>query len=287
MMKHILFVTAALLLNGCASKSTTSKENNPAINQVVTSTPKMWRLTFDKRLEQNDFAAPILNLVFGSETLPFLVNTSSTSHSIDQWAADALKLTPANNIISTDFKIYSQALPLANFQVTKMNPRYEENGVAGFISPQLLITENAIALDFLNSKVFQDKFDNLVGQYNVKDSKIDACLKQGPEGASLYIVPVKINGSDLNMLVDSSAEDTTIKQSHPLAKSLLKDGNGKLFKLHKVKVSITGKTVTRLIDIKELPSLPCKADGLLGMDVLKLCVLIMDKNQLAVNCQTH
>ena len=287
MMKHILFVTVALILNGCASKPTAPKENNPTVNQVAATTSKMWRLTFDKRLEQNDFAAPILNLDFGSETLPFLVDTSSTSHSIDKWAADALQISSGDNVIQADFKIYAQEFPAANFQVTKMNPRYEANGVAGHISPQLLIGENAMAMDFLNSKMFHDTFEHLAQQFNVNENKTSACLKQNSKGTSLYILPVKINGSELNMLVDSSAEDTVIKLNHPLAKDLLKNRNGKLFKLHKVKISLAGKKVSRLIDIKELPSLPCKADGLLGMDVLKLCILIMDKNQLAINCQAH
>lgn len=281
MMNHILFLVLTLILSGCASKSKVMEE------PVASKSSRFWRLTFDKRLELNDFAAPILNLDFGNETLPFLVNTASTFHSIDTWAAEVLNFKSNQNVIQTSFKIYSYPFAKANFHIKKMNSRYEENGVAGLVSPQLLMENDAIALDFLNSKVYRGKYDELINKYNVVEQIGNACTNQGQEKASLYIVPVKINESVLNLLVDSSAEDTTIKASLPFSKSLNQKLNGKIIKLHKIQLSIAGKKVTRLIDIKKLPELPCKADGLLGMDVLKLCILVLNKDKYALDCQSH
>lgn len=280
-MNRIHLLALVVLLGGCASKSTV---NNPKAESIVS---KMWRLTFDRRLEQNDLAAPILNVDFGSETLPFLVNTASTTHVIDTWAAKATKLPIKNAIIHAPFEINDEVQANANFYVSTLNSRFEENGVAGHLSPQLLTQGKAIAIDFLNSKLYRGEFSELVKlNYGlvVTGAAGRVCPNQGPAEASLYVLQVKIDGQPLNLLVDSSAEDTTISAAHPVTKKLAKDGKTNFSKLHKGTVSVGGKTVERLIDVKEFTDLPCNVDGVLGMDVLKLCTLIFSKQELALNC---
>lgn len=285
-MKHILLLALVVLFGGCASSA---KKTGPLLD--MEASPNMWRLTFDKRLEQNDFAAPILNVDFSNDTLPFLINTSSPTHTMDTWAAASVKLSEKSpDVIKTALRIDGETLEPANIYVSKMNSRYEQNGVAGSLSPQLLLKSKAIALDFLNSKLYRGEFADLAKQHMANPVTTETgsvCRDQGPEKASLYILRVKVNGESINMLVDSSAEDTTLATSHPLAEKLRKHGKASYSKLYKATVMIDGKTISRHLDIKNFSELPCKAEGLLGMDVLKLCNIVISNTELAINCRNN
>jgi len=284
-MKHILLLVLGLILGGCASDGSTKPHASAKV--VNPNATTVWRLTFDKRLEQNDFAAPIVNVDFGDETLPFLVDTAATSHVIDQWAAKLTGLPVENDRLTTAFEIDDDKMPAAGFTVAKLNSRYEDSGVAGSLSPQLLMGDKAIALDFLNSKFHRGDFDALMADRNAEVVTAETgkiCPEQGPAKTNLYVLTVKIDNIPLKLLVDSNAEETAVIAGHAAAMKLSKEGKSNFSRLHKGKVTVGGKTVTRMVDILDMPNLPCGVEGVLGMDVLKLCTLVIDQKRMGLRC---
>lgn len=280
-MKHTLSILLAITLGGCASEP---KKIEP--KQEPTAT--VWRLTFDKRLEQNDFAAPILNVDFGAETFPFYVSTASASHTIDTWAAGLTKIQVANNLMKSHVEIDDDYIADLSFNVAKQNSRFEANGVAGWLVPQLLInSQRAVAVDFFNSKFYLGKFESLLkerGAVVVSETQGNVC--QGANQTPLYLLVVKIDDVPVTLLVDSVAEDTILSEGQPVAKKLSSSAKSKFTKFLNAKVNVGGKTVTRMVEIEPVTNLPCAAEGVIGMDVLKLCTLVLDQQRFGVNCIT-
>lgn len=288
-MKHILFLAALALIGaGCAQTPSAALSPTAAAAPKRLSSPRFWRLTFDRRLEQNDFAAPILNVDFGDDTLPFLVNTGVRGHIIDNWAAQEAKLPVDRGLAHLSFEISNDKRGPQDFRVQKLNTKYEQNGVAGSLSPQLLIEpDQAIALDFFNSKFYHGPFEVLMSQQHatlVSDGAPEVCASETPGEAPLYLLMVKVDDIPLRLLMDSSAEGVSVIANQPAAEKLNKEGAITFFKQRRGKVSIGGKTVTRLVTVLEKSALPCNAEGVVGMDTLKLCTIVLDQKRVGLNC---
>ncbi len=197
--------------------------------------------------------------------------------------------------------------PIPNLSAMKLESNWLTNsGLGGLLAPQALATANHhIALN-LNLNWIAQVPDALIERESLGDqvlalseSNVRRCDLPGTMSAPKFIVDVSIAGRTTPLLIDTGSESTLLRSDSPTAARLTKrygsapageyqrtDRRTRIERLEQpVRFPLGGFTVTsRLLIEHDAPRSQCNLEGALGRDVLRHCLIVLNRYDLRAVC---
>lgn len=278
------------------------------------------RLDFDIR--GRAFPLPIARGSVRGFPALFLVDTGANSHVIAGWLARKLAL-PMKKLGDTGtdhagraiaaFRVDRPRLSLDGWGPLEDRPVLaadvpeviEKLGIGGFISPQRLVEEgDSVVVDLAGGEIRAAWWDEALyalsasGTTLVLADQARAC--EDTEGAIkgvAFVVPATVESNRVELLVDTGAQHSDLFAGSPAGQRLLAQSvpnkepmytaSGKI-SARKVKGARVGSgalTITSDLDlIGGAADASCPRDGVLAMDVLRSCALLLGRQRLYARC---
>jgi predicted aspartyl protease len=283
-------------------------------------TKRKQRLEYDIR--GRTFPLPVVRgSVAGFPTL-FLVDTGANSHVVAGWLARKLAL-PMNKLgdIGTDhvgkaiaaFRIDKPELSLDDWGPLERGPALaaevpeviEKLGIGGFISPQRLVEEgDAVVLDLAKGEIRAAWWDEALyslsasGTTLVVADQSRACEEpDGPVKGLAFVVPVMVEQNRVELLVDTGAQHSDLFASSAAGQRLMPQSipnhepmytaSGKISARKLRGARLTAGALSTKSDVDLIgggADASCPRDGVLAMDVLRSCALLLGRRHLYARC---
>ncbi|MDB4940587.1 MAG: hypothetical protein JWP97_121 [Labilithrix sp.] len=268
------------------------------------------------------FPLPLVSGTVAGHPVLMLVDTGANSHVIAGWLARKLGL-PMKKLgdLGTDhvgksiatFRVERPELaidewgPLATGPVlaTEVPEIIEKLGIGVFISPQRLVEEgDSVVLDLqkgeLRSAVWSEAHYELsaTGLPLVMPEQGRACEDtESPIKGLAFVVPATVEGQRVELLVDTGAEHSDVFTSSPSGQKLagqstvvrepMYTASGKITARRLKAAHVVAGGVTLVGDVDLIGGAAdgsCPRDGVLAMDVLRACALLLGRDQLYARC---
>lgn len=266
------------------------------------------------------FPLPLVTGMVGGQKALMLVDTGANSHVIAGWLARKLGL-PLKKLgdVGTDhvgksiatFRIEKPEIAIDGWGTLTPGPVLatdvpdviEKLGIGVFISPQRLLEEgDAVVLDLATAEIRSAWWDeahyelSAMGAPMVDDAH--ACEENdGPIKGLAFVVPAVVETQRAHLLVDTGAQHSDLFTTSDAGQKLLAQStankepmytaSGKISarKLRGAHVSAGSFAVTTDVDlIGGAGDASCPRDGVLAMDVLRSCALLLGKGRLYGRC---
>jgi hypothetical protein len=184
--------------------------------------------------------------------------------------------------------------------VVAFPPLFETLHLGGLVSPQLLApVGTAAVLDLKTPSLKFAPFARAMADLHLSPAiKVSLQVCRNPESQfvnRVYLVPVTTAGATDRVLIDTGATKTIFSaesniahaieaagESGPRSEGLGGDVSGQRM-VRNVQLSRGGQTVALNPSIGEVAA-PCDAKGLLGMDALRSCLLVLGISEMAFSC---
>jgi predicted aspartyl protease len=182
---------------------------------------------------------------------------------------------------------------------------YEEHGIGGFVSPQQLVTADgdAVILDLVAGEMRASHYDEALhklGRHGSSLAPNGARLCEAdadPAPAPVFVVPATVEKRAVDLLVDTGSERSDLLASSSAAKAL----SSRSIPNKEELISASGKMTSRIVqgatigvgdfavrtDVRLIAGAAdpdCPRDGVVSMDVLRACVLVLGKTGIAGRC---
>ncbi len=275
-------------------------------------------------LHGRHFPLPLVRGTVSGHPTWMLVDTGANSHVVAGWFAHQIGLPIVKlGDVGTDhvgrriatFRALHPAValedwgPLADgpMLVTDVPPLIEKLGIGAFISPQRLIEEgDATVLDLTAGEIRAGWFDDaraalgsdwtsLVG----RGARLCEDTASPIQGLA-YVIPATIEGRAVDLLIDTGAQRSDILAGSAAGKALLpgavanKDqmfgASGRLLSRTLKGAHLVVGNVAMTGDVDLLPGASdpyCPRDGVVSMDVLSACVLVLGRAEIYAGCKAH
>ena len=278
-------------------------------------------LRYEEKLVALGFPSPLLRATVSGQSVWFLIDTGASVHTLASWLVNAAHLSTRETTATVTGStgtgkpvraIANQAtlleggrrLELREAIVVEFPANFAENRIGGLLSPQLLATgSDASVLDLRVPALRFEAFDSAVTKLNrerpISSAGLHVCLNaRSPFENRLYTVPVTADAIAGTMLVDTGATATLAAPSSSIADGLKGKasertkargvgGNAQVMsKAPGVKLEYGGASSTLAVTIGGAAP-PCEADGLIGMDALRRCVLVLGESAFAWSCDAE
>jgi predicted aspartyl protease len=254
-----------------------------------------------------------------------LVDTGATSHYVAGWLARKVGLSlkklgdvgsdHAGRTIAT-FRVEHPHMMIDDWGAVADGPMlatevpalYEQLGIGGFVSPQQLVEgeEGGVLLDFAAAEMRAVSYEAAVHKLGHHGSSLtpngahvcvdDATAIQGLE----FILPASVEGKGADLLVDTGAAHTDLLAGSVAGKALsrrsvankdeLYTASGRVPRrtLRGATVSVGEFAVHTDVDLIPAAADPyCLRDGVVSMDVLRACVLVLGKATMTGRCSAR
>jgi aspartyl protease len=271
------------------------------------------------------FPMPLVHVSVAGKPTWMLVDTGSASHVLAGWLARRAGLSlkkrgnqgvdHAGRTIA-EFRVDNPRMkidgwgPVADGPMiaTEVPSFYEELDIGGFVSPQQLVTEDgdAVVLDLAVGEMRASRYDDAIHKLSHRGSSLapnGARLCQAdadPTPAPLFIVPATVEKRAVDLLVDTGSEHSDLLASSSAGKALAPRSVANKEEL----IGAGGKISSRIVQgaaigvgdfsvhtgvrlISGALDRDCQRDGVISMDVLRSCVLILGKATIAGRCGAH
>lgn len=268
------------------------------------------------------FPLPIVKgSISGIETI-MLVDTGANSHVIAGWFARRLQL-PMKKLgdLGTDhvgktiatYRIEHPeitvegwgSLDVATVLATEVPDAIEKLGIGAFISPQRLTEEgDAVVLDLARSELRSAWWDEAhyelseVGQPIVLGHEGHACEEnEGPIRGLAFVVPARVEDHPVQLLLDTGAQHSDVLSSSIAGQKLAAQSVGNKEPMYTASGRISGRklrgvrisagSVSLTTDVDLIPGTSdasCPRDGVLAMDVLRSCALLLGRGRVYGRC---
>ncbi len=285
--------------------------HSPRVQSETLKTAESIRLKYHQGLTQKGFASPLLKVKFDSKHSGiFLIDTGASSNVMASWFANKLPTNKKSEITIPDStgqmmkaylyhtQIQIQNLKIDNqtFLITDFPQEFEKNKIAGLVSPKSL--GSFVALDFKRPQMMiSESLDEIKNKFEIDfipRSNQTTCLAPA---SSMYVVEVSIQKQKAKLLIDSGSATTKIFLSSPIGQILKSEAkkspkqaaglSGKkvdLLQLTNSSITFADKTQSTNVFLQDSQGKGCPGDGLMGLDLLKNCVLIMAKEDIGLSC---
>jgi predicted aspartyl protease len=252
-----------------------------------------------------------------------LVDTGANSHVIAGWMARKLGI-PLKKLgdVGTDhvgktiatYRIDKAEIALEGWGTlstttvlaTEVPEVIEKLGIGAFISPQRLVEEgDSVVLDLAKGEIRSAWWDE--AHYELAENGTPLVLgsdqgrvceeSEGPVHGLAFVVPATVDAQRVELLVDTGAQHsdifTTSAAGQKLAvasvgnKEPMYTASGKISarKLRGAKVGAGNVRVVTDVDVIQGSSDPsCPRDGVLAMDVLRTCTLLLGRAKMFGRC---
>lgn len=265
-------------------------------------------LRYDTALSAAGFPSPVLDVVVNGRRAVLLVDTGASVHTLAKWFVDAAKLTPqptdhtvtgstgavtrVDVVANVEARLVDGRLVIPQAIVADLPPLFEQHRIAGLLSPQLLAGAGEAVLFDLRRPRLSIRPDN------TPPSGRDRVCVNGESAFRnrLYATAVTIAGTEASLLVDSGATRTTIRVDSTAGKALrgraVEGGEnrgvgGAVDRLLVASgVAVRRGSANAVMDVRlGTGQNACGADGLLGMDLLKGCSVLLGESSSALRCR--
>ena len=275
-------------------------------------------LRYEEKLVALGFPSPLLRATVNGQLVWFLIDTGASVHTLASWLVSAAHLSTRETTATVTGStgtgkpvraVANQAILLEGGRLVELREaivvefpaNFANNRIGGLLSPQLLATgSDASVLDLrvpaLRFEPFDNAVTNLSREHPISSAGLHVCLNtQSPFENRLYMAPVTADAIAGTMLVDTGATATLAAPSSSIADGLKGKasertkargvgGNAQVMpKAPGVKLEYGGTASTLAVTIGGAQP-PCEADGLIGMDALRRCVLVLGESAFALFC---
>jgi hypothetical protein len=283
-------------------------------------TPRPLVLSYVPALVAAGFPSAVIHLTVNGQSAWFLVDTGAGVHTWAAWFVDLAGLSARQSktsaLDSTGHEIGLRIvrnvaatldgggqLVFDTAAVADFPPLFKDNQIGGLVSPQMLAGDTqAAVLDLRVPDLRFEPFETAVTQLGAQVLRLPAgpqvCHNtQSQFPSQLYAAPVTVNSVPASLLIDSGATSTVLVAGSRAAREIgdravasgRSEGVGGRTQTTKlashVLVRFAGRVMTIDLTIGGVPS-ACGPDGLLGMDVLQKCAVILGRSALAEVCDT-
>jgi hypothetical protein len=276
-------------------------------------------LRYETRLVAADFPNPSARLTINGRSAWFLFDTGAGVHVVASWYANAAGLTIEERLDdavrgrdSTGRPLRFRGvraltaelddttpLTLAQASVGDFPPEFERSQIGGVISPQLLAGPGkAAVLDLRIPELRLESEGAALSRLGARWLPRDQVRTCGSAGAAVpnlvYAVAVTVAGRTGALVLDTGAKATTVRANSALAGGLRRARGGYTTGLsgrrhtysvaRRTAVALAGGRRTVDVRIADVAASPCRADGLLGLDVLRGCAVVLGSEDVAIVC---
>ena len=277
-------------------------------------------LRYDAALVKNDFASPAARVTFNGRTAWFLVDTGAGVHMLCSWFVAAAGLQEDNSLADAISGVDStgqrvrfrglkkqagrvedgRPLTLDLATVADFPPEFEQLDIGGVLSPQLLAGPGeAAVLDLRVPELVFEPFAGAVrrlGARKLPRDRVRFCGSiDGPIANLVFAIPVAVRNHEGALVLDSGAKVTKLVSSSRLVRGVALDGqkrgttgiSGKeqSYSLARgLDVKFAGYTATVDARVAEATAGACGSEGLLGLDALGRCALVLGRKDVAIKC---
>jgi predicted aspartyl protease len=314
-----------LLLAACGAppSPTEPKARLAAVAPDADRPPVSRRAELRYEIHGRSFPLPLVTGTIGGQPVLMLVDTGANSHVIAGWLARKLGL-PMKKLgdLGTDhvgktiatYRIDKPDMTLDGWGAIAPGPLLatevpeviEKLGIGAFVSPQRLVEEgDAVVLDLEKGEIRAAYWDEALYELSASGTPMvlgdtsHACEESdGPIKGLAYVVPAQVDGSRAELLVDTGAQHSDVFTSSRAGQALLPGSvankepmytaSGKISarKLRGAHVVAGSFGVTSDVDlIGGAADGSCPRDGVLAMDVLRSCALLLGRSRVYGRCR--
>ncbi|MDB5216817.1 MAG: hypothetical protein JWO86_4744 [Myxococcaceae bacterium] len=283
------------------------------------SSPRKAKLRYE--IHGRPFPLPLVTGTIAGQPVLMLVDTGANSHVIAGWLARKLGLSMKKlGDVGTDhvgktiatFRVEKPELaiddwgPLVPMPVlaTDVPEVIEKLGIGAFISPQRLVEEgDSVVLDLAKGELRPAWWDEAHYELSALGvplvlGEARACEEtEGPIKGLAYVLPATVESQRVDLLLDTGAQHsdvftTSIAGQRLAAQSTVNKepmytASGKISarKLKGARVAAGGFAVSTDVDlIAGAADSSCPRDGVLAMDVLRSCMLLLGRQRIYGRC---
>ena len=267
------------------------------------------------------FPLPLVTGTIGGQPVLMLLDTGANSHVIAGWLARKLNLGMKKlGDIGTDhvgktiatFRIEKPELAIDDWGPLAMTPVLatdvpdviEKLGIGAFISPQRLVDEgDAVVLDLAKGELRPAWWDE--AHYELSATGVPLLLAEaraceeteGPIKGLAFVVPATVDSQRVELLLDTGAQHSDVFTTSIAGQKLVPQSvvnkepmytaSGKISarKLKGARVTSGAFSVTADVDlIGGAADASCPRDGVLAMDVLRSCALLLGRSRVYGRC---
>ncbi len=273
-------------------------------------------------LRGHGFPLPLVHGTVAGVATWMLVDTGANSHVIAGWLARKVGL-PIQRLgdVGTDhvghtiptYRVDHPQVAIDGWGsladgpmlVTDVPEPIEHLGIGAFVSPQSLANGAAVVLDFPGKEmrlaaydVAESELANLAqGDLLSPDGGVACEDTESPIKGLAYVIPANIEGQHVTLLIDTGAQRTDLLGSSRAGRMLAPrsvpnreqmfaaSGRVRTRTLKGAQVTVGGRSIRTDIDL--MPGAPdpfCPRDGVVSMDVLSSCVLVLGPGRMFGKC---
>jgi predicted aspartyl protease len=280
--------------------------------------PRTVKLRFE--LEGRPFPLPLVHGTVAGHPTWMLVDTGANSHVIAGWLARQVGL-PIEKLgdVGTDhagrsiptFRVEHPAAVIDDWGpiedrpmlITDVPDPIERLGIGAFISPQGLGQGSAVVLDFPAGEMRLSSYDDAQRDLGRRGRALSpqggvACVDtESPIKGLAYVIPGTVEGERVTLLIDSGAQRTDLllgsraghalfPRSQPNKEQMFAaSGRIKTRTLKGARLTVGEWTARADVDLIPGSADPyCPRDGVVSMDVLSSCVLVLGPGRMFGRC---
>lgn len=314
-----LYAAAAAVLVAALNVSAQQTEPTPTNAAARSSAAKSRSLPifYDAALVAKGFPSPLVKAQIKGHEALFIVDSGASVNTLADWYARVAKIpttTAAGTATGSGGKTAAvrmahrlqgqwsdgQRFTLKEAIVVAFPSLFAALHLGGLVSPQLLAPRGTVAV--LNLKIPSLKFAPLArAEHELPASQSITVPQQvcrNPDSRfvnRVYLAPVTAAGVTDRVLIDTGATKTIFSADSNIAHAIQSTGElgprseglggaveGRRI-VRNVQLLRGGRTVVLNPSIGEV-SAPCDAKGLLGMDALRSCLLILGNGEMGFSC---
>ncbi len=289
----------------------------------ATRTPLTRHAALRYEIRGRAFPLPLVTGTIAGQPALMLVDTGANSHVIAGWLARRLGL-PMKKLgdVGTDhvgktiatFRIDKPEMTIDQWGALTSGPVLatdvpeviEKLGIGAFISPQRLVEEgDSVVLDLAKGEIRSAWWDEAHYDLAASGSPLvmgdagRACEEtDGPIHGLAYVLPATIDSNRVELLVDTGAQHSDVFSSTRAGQALVAQSvpnkepmytaSGKISarKLRSARIVAGSFSVTSDVDlIGGAADGSCPRDGVLAMDLLRSCTLLLGRSRMYGRCQ--
>jgi hypothetical protein len=257
-------------------------------------------------------------LTLNGETAWFVVDTGAGAHMFARWFVERAALPvdssfadlSATDATGTVVHVHvvpglagrlesGHSLALGAAVVAQFPPFFESAQAGGALNPQLSASEaSAVVLDLRVPEMRIEPFDRAVrrlGATILGEDDVEVCVvTAAPVPNKLFAIRVRVGEREGWLQLDTGADATSITQGSALVDGLALEPGGTTMGLagqpreyslaRDVVLTFAGHSVATSAHVVERVGPTCGSDGLLGLDAVGRCALIMGSQAVAIAC---
>ena len=289
--------------------------------QPAAASPRRVPLVFE--LRGQECPLPLVHGSVGGVPTWMLIDTGANSHVIAGWLARKAKLAThdvgdqgtdhVGRTISTS-RVDKHGMTIDGWGPLREGPTLVAEipepvarlGIGAFISPQQLGEGGgAVVLDLAHAEMRREEARTareLVGTRGVEllggAAAARACEDDdSPIKGLAFVVPASVEGTSVSLLLDTGAHHSDLLAGASVARRFLGRTVANKEQVYAASGRITTRTLRRaklrvgsyatITDVEVIPGqsdTSCPRDGVLAMDVLRSCVLVLDRTNVYGRC---